>query len=236
MRQYFVSESLQCGSIIELPADTAHHVRNVLRMKSGEMIRLVDIDQRLFLARLIVGDQVKAEITEQLPAESSRGMITCCLCLIKREKWELLVQKAAELGADRIVPVISRRTIIHIDEKEVEKKLQRWNKIALEACQQSNRTDICTVERPIYLVNIDQYMSENNLLAYEDRQGNNIIDLADDRDITIVFGPEGGFACEEAEFLNSLGFVSCSLGERILRAETACLYALAVIDAKRNAL
>ncbi|MBQ6654839.1 MAG: 16S rRNA (uracil(1498)-N(3))-methyltransferase [Erysipelotrichaceae bacterium] len=236
MRQYFVRENLQCGSTVELDGETAHHIRNVLRMKSGEMIRLVDAGSRLFLAQLSVDGSVRALITEELEAGSVNGRITVCACLIKREKWEMLIQKAAELGADRIVPLISKRTIVHIDEREAEKKSQRWNKIALEACQQSNRTSVCTVEDPIDLKDIRQYMSENNLLAYEDRQGRNIIELADERNMTIVLGPEGGFAEEEAAFLNSLGFVSCSLGERILRAETACLYALAVIDARRSTL
>ena len=73
-------------------------------------------------------------------------------------------------------------------------------------------------------------------MAYENEANVQLLDLCDNRDITIVTGPEGGFSSQEAEFLNSLGFQSCSLGERILRAETALLYALAVIDAGRNVL
>ena len=236
MRQYFVKEKLQCGSIVTLSEEIAHHLKNVLRKKSGEVIRLVDCQGSAFLARLIVDEEVQAQAYEQLASRRQRGRITCCPCLIKRDKWEMLIQKAAELGADRIVPVISSRTIIHIDEKEMDRKLARWNKIALEACQQSNRTDICVVERPVYLVNIAEYRSDNNLLAYENEANVQLLDLCDNRDITIVTGPEGGFSSQEAEFLNSLGFQSCSLGERILRAETALLYALAVIDAGRNVL
>ncbi len=236
MRQYFVEESLSCGHEILLNEKAAHHLKNVLRRKSGEIIRLVDSGGNAFLARLNVGDSVSATIEEQLPSGKSDGRITCCPCLIKRDKWELLIQKAAEMGADRIVPVISSRTIVHIDEKELDKKLIRWNRIALEACQQSNRTDICTVEKPIYLINLSEYRSENNLLAYENEENVQLLDVCDNRDLTIVTGPEGGFTSQEAEYLNSIGFISCSLGNRILRAETAMMYALAVIDARRNAL
>ncbi len=236
MRQYFVKEKLDLGVRTELSAEITHHLKNVLRRKSGDIIRLVDSEGRAFLAELSVGESVSAAVVEQLETGNSQGKITCCACLIKREKWEMLIQKAAELGADRIVPVISSRTIVHIDERELGRKLERWNKIALEACQQSNRTEICTVERPIYLINISEYLSANNLLAYENEENAQLLDLCDEKDITIVTGPEGGFSSQEAEFLNSLGFASCSLGQRILRAETAVLYALAVIDAKRNTL
>ncbi len=236
MRQYFVTERLQLGSCVQLSREIAHHLKNVLRKKSGDMIRLVDSEGQPFLAELNVSDTVYATVSQQLEEKDKQGTITCCPCLIKRDKWEMLIQKAAEMGADRIVPVISSRTIVHIDEKEIDRKLTRWNKIALEACQQSNRTDVCTVTKPVYLVNIAEYMSENNLLAYENEENAQLLDLCDERDITIVTGPEGGFSSQEAEFLNGLGFVSCSLGQRILRAETAVLYALAVIDAKRNTL
>ncbi|MBO4219137.1 MAG: 16S rRNA (uracil(1498)-N(3))-methyltransferase, partial [Erysipelotrichaceae bacterium] len=208
MRQYFVEEKLQCGSTVVLNEEVSHHLKNVLRCRSGDKIRLVDGDRHLFLARLQLGEKVEAEITEELQGESKGGKITCCPCLIKREKWELLIQKAAELGADRIVPVISRRTIVHPDAREIEKKLARWNKIALEACQQSNRTSVCTVEAPIELTDIGHYLSDNNLLAYENEEGTHLIDLCDDRDLTSVSGPEGGFEPQEVETLRSMGFIS----------------------------
>ncbi len=141
------------------------------------------------------------------------------------------LQKAAELGASRIVPVITRRTIIHLEDKEIAKKLERWNKITLEACQQSNRTSLCEVCRPIRLKDVVEYRQDINLVAYENEDTRKLRDCLGNGSICIVVGPEGGFEESEIEFLEEAGFTCVSLGTRILRAETAGMYALSVIDA-----
>ena len=144
-----------------------------------------------------------------------------------------MIQKACELGAARIVPLITRRTIIHLDEKEISRKLERWNRIALEACQQCNRTTVCRVERPVTISQLDQYKQEVNLVAYENENNVRLREYLDSDRITFVVGPEGGFEPEEIDVLNSRGFVSVSLGNRILRAETATMFILSVIEGLR---
>ena len=205
-------------------------------MKVGEKIRVVDSNNDVFLVEIDIDSKVRGKVLENIFDLSDVSEITYCAALIKKDKWNFLLQKAAELGATKVVPLISNRTIFKIDEQRLEKRIQRWNKITLEACQQSNRSSKCEVERPIKLKEIDKFLSENNIVAYENEQNICLADCIDEKSITFVIGPEGGLTEDEIEYLQSLNFTCVSLGKRILRAETAGLYVLSVIDAKRNSL
>ncbi len=237
MRQYFVNEILSDDARIILSAEISHHLCDVLRCKENDKIRLVDVNNNLFLASIhLSATSVIAQVQQQLINHDENKEIIYCACLIKKDKWEWLIQKAVELNATKIVPIISNRTIIHLDEQQLEKKLMRWNKIALEAAQQSNRTSLCQVEKPIKLNEIVKYKSDINIVPYEKEKNIHIFDLIDNASVTFIIGPEGGFEEKEIEFLEKNDFECCSLGNNILRAETAGLYVLAVIDAKRSNL
>lgn len=235
MRQYFIDQQVQLNENVRLSDEVAHHLINVLRYKENDFIRLVDKNSNVFLAELLfINQDVYAKCIEILDNKKDNKDIICCACMIKKDKWEWLIQKAVELNATKIVPIISQRTIIKNDQEKIERKLERWNKIALEAAQQSNRDKLCLVQRPIKLKDINKYLSEINIVPYEKEDSIKLIDLIEDKSITFIIGPEGGFEQSEIDFLTQLGFVSCSLGSNILRAETASLYTLAVIDAKRS--
>ena len=235
MRQYFINEILTTGSNIVFSGDVAHHIKDVLRMKNDDEIRLVDDVGHIFLGKLVFDDNgVSADIFEEISGQHVNQPTVVCAALIKKDKWELMLQKAAELGATLIVPIITNRTIIHLEDKEIDKKLERWNKILLEACQQCNRSDICKIVEPVKLKDIDKYKSNTNILAYENEDGSHIVDYDLTDSVTIVIGPEGGFEYKEVEMLKEKGFNCASLGNRILRAETAVMYGLSVIDGERN--
>ena len=232
MRQFFAKKELKCNDMYELDENQAHHVKSVLRMNENEPVRIVDDRSQAFIGHVrYVDKKVYVFIDEADTAYDDKRRIVYAAAMIKKDKWELLLQKAAELGADVIVPLETRRTIIHLEEKEVGKKLDRWNKITLEACQQSNRNTLCEVVAPIKLKNIGSYMQDVNLVAYENEEGNRLRDCISSGSILMVAGPEGGFEPDEIEFLREAGFTCVSLGKRILRAETAGMYALSVIDA-----
>jgi 16S rRNA (uracil1498-N3)-methyltransferase len=233
MRQFFAGEKLQVGSRYYFDRNQSHHIADVLRMKNDDEVRIVDCDGRAFTGRLFFENgKVGATLTYENEGFEEPSVI-CVAALIKKEKWELVIQKACELGATRIVPLITRRTIIRLEEKEISRKLERWNKIALEACQQCNRTTVCTVERPVTISQLDQYKQEVNLVAYENEENVRLRDVLDSDRITFVVGPEGGFEKEEVSKLTDMGFVSVSLGNRILRAETATIFILSVIEGLR---
>ena len=230
MRQFFVSDVLHVGDETVFDMRQSHHIADVLRMKNGDTVRLADVSGNVFLASLrFEGTTVKADVNEQCDT-LPEGKITVAAAMIKKEKWELMIQKACELGASVIVPLVTSRTIIHLDDKEINKKLDRWNKIALQACQQCNRSSLCVVERPIPLSQIEKYRREVNLVAYENEETVKLRETLNSDEITFVVGPEGGFSTDEISFLNEKGFVSVSLGSRILRAETAVMYVLSVIE------
>ena len=230
MRQFYVPEALHVGSETVFDVPQSHHIADVLRMKSGDTVRLADGEGNVFLASLrFEGNVVKADIDEKCDS-LPEGKITVAAAMIKKEKRELMIQKACELGASVIVPLVTSRTIIHLDDKEINKKLERWNKIALQACQQCNRASLCVVERPIPLSQIEKYRSEVNLVAYENEEKTKLRETLSSDEITFVIGPEGGFTADEIDSLNEKGFTSVSLGSRILRAETAVMFVLSVIE------
>ncbi|MBQ4253717.1 MAG: 16S rRNA (uracil(1498)-N(3))-methyltransferase [Erysipelotrichaceae bacterium] len=235
MRQYFVNGILETGKPHELSPQQSHHVCDVLRMKNDDQIRVVDDDNRVFSALLKI-EQGRAFIVpqEMMETQISENEVVLCAAMIKKEKWEMIIQKACELGATVIVPLITERTIIKFDQKETAKKLERYNKIALEACQQSNRNRIVKVMEPIRLKDIDKYAQPASFVCYEKERNTLISDLDLRQPCCFAIGPEGGFSASEIELLNSKGFVSVSLGNDILRAETACLYGLSVIKAIRS--
>jgi 16S rRNA (uracil1498-N3)-methyltransferase len=132
------------------------------------------------------------------------------------------------------VPYIAKRSIPVLDDKNTSKKLERWNMIAKEACEQSKRNKLVKVLEPVKLKELLNYKSELNLIAYEDLNcvgSSHFYSLIEKnpKSITIVVGPEGGFDSSEVAFLNENDFISVSLGKRILRSETAPLYMLSVI-------
>lgn len=233
MRQFFVSEKLQVGSRYYFDNNQSHHIADVLRMKNDDEVRIVDCEGTAFTGQLFF-ESGRVGVTLIHENEGfEEPSVVCAAALIKKEKWELMIQKACELGAARIVPLVTRRTIIRLDEKEISRKMERWNKIALEACQQCNRTTVCTVERPVSISQLEQYKQEVNLVAYENENDMKLRDVIDSDRITFVVGPEGGFEKEEINKLNDMGFVSVSLGNRILRAETATMFILSVIEGLR---
>ena len=163
-----------------------------------------------------------------------RCNVTLIYGLPKGDKFEFVIQKASELGVSTIVPYAACRSVSVISKDKESKKLERWNKIAKEASEQSKRNKLVTVEKVCDLEQILNYKSKLNLVAYEDVSGegcnklNNLLNKGYDS-ITIIVGPEGGFEQREVDFLMDNGFEVVSLGKRILRSETAPLFMLSVI-------
>ena len=158
--------------------------------------------------------------------------------LIKGDKWDLLIQKACELGVEQIIPFTSSRCVVKNKAEKQDKKLTSWNKIAKEACEQCKRSALVKVHAPIPFAELTKWTQPNalKLIAYEDAdlEGQHLASLLAQHKkpshVLIVIGAEGGFAKEEVELLRQHDFACVSLGGRILRAETAAFYALSVIS------
>ena len=138
MQQYFIQEALSLGAEIKLDEAILHHIKDVLRKKDGYTFRLVDANNRCFLAAL-KGDN--ALVQEELNEDHELSVdITIVMSLIKNDKFDLTLQKLTELGVKRIVPYVAKRSVVKV--KDAEKKLDRYRKIVREAAEQCHRDHV----------------------------------------------------------------------------------------------
>lgn len=231
MQQYFIEQPATLGDVIEMNKEQAHHIGHVMRMRAGDVIRIADSHAHLFYANVVFhGNTVLAQIQEPIEDHTrTRVSITLAQCLIKGEKWDYLLQKSAELGVERIYPFTSSRCVVKTKDDKLDKKMQRWNKILLEACEQCKRSTLVALQEPDKLQELIHIEADLKLIAYEnaDIHAQRLCDILpkypDSKSIVVAVGCEGGFSPEEVTFLVEHGYHCVSLGSRILRAETAAL-------------
>lgn len=232
MQQYFSDVPLSVGTVYEFTKEQAHHAGTVLRMHD-ETIRLVHDGKGYFARVYTEGKRVYAivekedDMVNELPVD-----VTLCMALIRREKMELVLQKAAELGVKRIIPFESSRCVVHERKEKKDKLMARWNTILLEASAQCKRNVVPVLSEVVPFSSIESFTGDVKMLAFENARysGKKISDtIKGASSIMVVIGPEGGFSDAEAEYLIDRGYMAVTLGSRILRAETAALYACSVI-------
>lgn len=231
MPRFFVSPVT--GDTLCIDGENGRHIARSLRMRPGETLTLSDGEGTDYLARIlsIDGDAVETEILERTPNQTEpRAKLTLFMAMPKGDKMELIVQKATEIGVSVIQPILTERCISRPDEKSMEKKRARYQKIALEAAGQSGRGKVPEVRKLLTLAETVQVLPEKSILFYE-KGGERLSKLitSDDTDIGMFVGSEGGFSEEEAAFLVENGVVPATLGMRILRCETAPLCGMSVI-------
>lgn len=237
MYHFFVEPSLIQGQDIYIEGSDYNHIKNVLRMKIGEVISvgdgLSDKDYRCHIeeytdtavhCRL---DFIK-ESGVELPVR-----VTLFQGLPKSDKMELIIQKCVELGVAEVIPVACSRSIVKLDAKKEKSKITRWNGISEAAAKQSKRAIIPEVKGVMsYKEAIDYARSlDVNLLPYELAEGFDATrkimgSIKSGQSVGIFIGPEGGFSEEEVKLAEEAGFEPITLGRRILRTETAAMVVL----------
>lgn len=242
VQRYFIEEQVNMEKF-NITGDDYHHIVRVMRMKAGDEIICVTPAGKSAVCQIeeitdeiVVANVVKwEEGTTELPVH-----VVIASGLPKGDKLELIIQKGTELGAFEFVPFTASRSIVKWDGKKAAKKVERWQKIAKEAAEQSHRSHVPAVKEPVSLKELinssEQYTYK--LVAYEEeaREGEASVlstalaKLQEGDSLLIVFGPEGGLTSEEVNLLNGNGFLACGLGPRILRTETAPLYALSAVS------
>lgn len=192
MKQVFAPGPCALDSRIMLDPDQAHHLFDVLRTTPRETVRVV-ANGEVWLGH--VQEKPFLWLFGKEQTEARRQEITLCTALIKSDKFEWMLQKAAELGVTRIVPFVSRHSIIQLDDKRALRKMERWNQILTGACRQCNRTDLVELAPVSRLQDLVQYKSDLNLVAYEKEQSHHLAHYlqADPASVTCCIGPEGGF-------------------------------------------
>ncbi|TVY00518.1 16S rRNA (uracil(1498)-N(3))-methyltransferase [Cohnella terricola] len=245
MQRYFVPEAQMGDSAVSLTGEDARHAAAVMRSKPGDLFIACNGQGRDVIAKIVSVDKdnVQADIVEQLPSSAEMAWrVAVAQSLPKGDKLEIVIQKGTEAGAAEFIPFLSKRTVVQYDERKEAKRLERWRKIAKEAAEQSHRSVVPHIREVNSWKTLLQRFAEYDLVlfCYEEqgRTGNGLRDLLAEfkRDlpsgqprVMVVIGPEGGFAPEEAEAALAAGAKPIGLGRRILRTETAALYALACL-------
>ena len=232
---------------VVLSSEESYHAAKVLRLVSGQAVELFDGENRFSgIIESISEKQVHVNITEQLPTFEPSVKIVLWQGWPKAEKFEWIVQKATELGVHEIWPVIMERSIAKVDKQErIQKKMERYNRIALEATKQCSRAhvpyiaDIRKQSQAIADIkeNFDSIFvawEEENSLLFSKAIESAILKNGKLNRVLIVIGPEGGISEDEFSEFSELGAVSVSLGKRILRTETAGICAISVLLSKMN--
>ncbi|WP_381415178.1 16S rRNA (uracil(1498)-N(3))-methyltransferase [Spiroplasma endosymbiont of Anurida maritima] len=225
MHHFFVKDKK--GDSFDLSDEQSHQLKNVLRLKHQD--KIVAIYDKTFYFCWFNKELNNFIIIEKLQINNEPKIkINLINCLTRNSKFELMIQKATEIGVHKLIPFQSERSIVSIS-KINDNKIQRWNKIALEAAEQSRRNIIPTIEKPVSNIrDLDQYMSDLNIVLYEAEDNKSLKDnlIKNIKEITIVIGPEGGFSNKEIEYFVSKQYKVCHIGKRILRTETATIFAL----------
>lgn len=241
MQRYFVDKQQNDYYLLQ---EDMHHFVKVMRGKINDKVTCI-YKGNVFLAKVVDLTSGLLCFIENIETDIELDVdVTLIYALTKGEKFDLVIQKATELGVRTIVPVVTKRCVVKIDVDKFEKKRVRYQKIAKEACQQCYRTLIPSVEPLCNLDTIKPYLSDYNLVAYEEiaKENNHgklyevVSKLQKGQSITIIVGSEGGFEQNEIDQLVEQGVEVCSLGKRILRSETAPLYMLSVIGYSREVM
>lgn len=237
-RRFFVPE-IRRGAA-ELTGSDAEHLVRVLRAEPGQVYELSD-NRDLYLAEIEVARKslVSFRVLEKMDTPVPGVQVSLLPALIKFERFEWLIEKATELGVSVIHPTESIRTERGLAQAAL-KRLARWEKIAMEASQQSRRARLPRIEPPFRLAKSLQTDANIRLLLDESPSARPLLDcLPADRTaadhVALLLGPEGGWTAEEREQAVGVGWLACSLGPGILRTETAAVAGLAVIQAFWNA-
>ncbi|MBQ2471263.1 MAG: 16S rRNA (uracil(1498)-N(3))-methyltransferase [Acholeplasmatales bacterium] len=238
MQKYFITtKNLSSGVIL---GDDAYQIQTVLRYKGGEKIMVSD-SNKTYYAKIntVTKDEVTFEILEEKAGNTELPVfVSIFQGYPKGDKMEEIIKHGTELGAKEIIPTFMKRSIVKLEEKKINSKLERFRKIAKEAAEQSYRDSIPNIPSIPYLKTIDFSSFDVKIVCYEESAKNGelkafksiISNLSENMRVACVIGPEGGIDDAELEYLKALGFIPCALGPRILRTETAVFYILSAIS------
>ena len=236
MARFFVNKDVLSGEMVVLTNENAAHAK-VLRLKEGEQVILCDGEGQEALCTVVSFDSLSYTLklnSRRASLSEPSVRVSMYMAFPKSDKLEHVIQKATELGAYEIVTFPSARCISKPDEKSLKKKLERWQKIALAAAEQSGRGRIPQV---VVLDSYDKALeraseSDLSILFYENEQATNLhmaLESGTYSSISLLTGPEGGLDAQEVLLAKEKGVQVCTLGKRILRCETAPLCALSAV-------
>lgn len=240
-RRFYARPEALDGGFITLAAEEARHLRDVLRLKTGAEAFVFDGEGTEYSCIVIEPGRgngaARLEVRERVAPLSPESSLTLTLAvaLLKGEKFDLVVQKATELGVSRIVPVTTARADIRLrDVSDAERRVTRWRRLAIEACKQSGRARIPVIESPIALSTLfETEKREDTRVMFAERLGRGLVEAVGrtkPQSLIALVGPEGGWDDDEIVQAGSAGWEIVTLGGRTLRAETAAITITALLQ------
>jgi 16S rRNA (uracil1498-N3)-methyltransferase len=259
LTRVYVAAPVSAGKRVVVEGSAANHIARVLRLRSGDALTVFDGSGGEFGARIeeFRKEAVVVTVEEHRPLDRESPLpLTLVQGISRGERMDWIIQKATELGASRIAPVFTKRSVVRLDEKQAERKLQHWRAITVAACEQCGRNRIPDLAAPVDFFDMlagdssgrpDSARGPDSLgrpdpTARSDSAGSTrlllsptgdlrIDDLQDvGKGITVLIGPEGGLEDVEQEAAIAAGFKAVRLGPRVLRTETAAIAALTIIQ------
>lgn len=233
-------EGVAVGDRVVLPLSEvdAHHLSHVLRMRVGEVVEVVDPGRAGgWRARIDeVDEQIAATLIDKL-GMASTPQVTLVQGVAKGEKMDSIVRQAVEVGASEIIPVLTSRSVVKLDERKRADRGSRWRRIARSAAEQSHRDSVPAVHDPAPLGEVLGALAgyDRVVVLWEDARGAGLRSVVDawassgDARVALVVGPEGGLSAEEVAALEAIGGTAVTLGPNILRTETAAVVALSLV-------
>lgn len=209
-----------------------HHIKNVMRMKDEDIIEVV-YNSTVYKCK-VYPNKKRIEVVEEEKMIDNLPNVTICFPVLKEQKIDYILQKATEVGAKNFILFDSKRSVVKIDKSSSLKKITRWETICKEASEQSLRITIPSILGIFNIKEISKLDYDLKILCTLNEKTKNIKKILQNKTnydtILIVTGPEGGFDKTEEEILINNGFISASLGNTVLRAETAPVVALSMIN------
>ncbi|MEL6870479.1 MAG: 16S rRNA (uracil(1498)-N(3))-methyltransferase [Pseudomonadota bacterium] len=238
-KRLYIDTPLRAAQTLDVDGDAAHYLGRVMRARIGERVRLFNGDGLDYPAQItaLTRREVSFHVGTPIAAiPESRQSIELWLALSRNEKMDLALQKAVELGVQRLQPVTVERSVMQLDAARVEKRLAHWRGVAISAAQQCGRAVLMDVAKPQSISHLlDQPIHEGlNVLAAPDADASLPAVLSaftGAGSIRLAVGPEGGFTADETADLLAHGFVAARAGPRVLRTETAAIALVAAVQA-----
>jgi len=240
----YSSETLQNVATCLLGMDNLRYLKTVLRLKPGDMIIVFDGFGHEFEARIegFSATGVTVCLGAQIPQADKKISMTLAQAIPKSGKMDLIVKTAAELGTDVIIPFTAARSVSRIEGEKASAKVARWQKIVREAARCSRSPQLAVIEPVLSFADMLSRATPDTrkLIFWEEEDQQNIRDVLNDPKFTkavqyfVIVGPEGGLSRDEVDKAKESGFISVSLGKRILKVETAAAAILSIIQYEKG--
>jgi 16S rRNA (uracil1498-N3)-methyltransferase len=249
MHRFYLPPERCAGNALRLDGREAHHALHVLRLKHGELVTVLDGVGNEFMCA--VEDFGRSVVTLSVSLKNFLPAPPCSVTLLqavpKGKIIESIIQKSVELGAQRVVPILAERVVMQLDDEDAENKREKWQQVAIEAIKQCGAAWLPKVEAP---VTIEQFLARKEKfelslvgsLQKERRHPREVLREFEKKhgrlpqSVAVWIGPEGDFTAEELKTIQNSGALPISLGNLVLRVETAAIYCLSILNYELNSV